>query len=77
MPADWAWEDEPIGEQLDEIRRTVAGMGWQVREDAVLGLFSFQKYVMSCSTTPSASQLIRSCAPSRTSGCWLRSAAAR
>src|SRR3954471_3478581 len=46
VPADWAWEDKPIAEELDEIRRAVAGHGWQVRDEAVIGLFSFQKYVM-------------------------------
>lgn len=43
---DWAWEDKPIQVELDEIRRIVAPHGWSVREDAALGLFSFQKYVM-------------------------------
>jgi hypothetical protein len=46
VPGDWVWEDKPIAQELDEIRRAVSGTGWTVREDAVLGLFSFQKYVM-------------------------------
>src|SRR3954453_6507154 len=45
-PEDWAWEDKPIDQELEEVRRAVAANGWQVREDAVIGLFSFQKYVM-------------------------------
>jgi uncharacterized protein DUF4011/restriction endonuclease-like protein/AAA domain-containing protein/uncharacterized protein DUF3320 len=46
VPADWVWEDKSIAQKLDEIRTAVAGKGWSVREDAVLGLFSFRKYVM-------------------------------
>ena len=46
VPEDWAWEDKPISQELDEIRRAVAANRWQVRDDAVIGLFSFQKYVM-------------------------------
>ena len=46
VPGDWAWEAKPIASELDEIRRAVASTGWEVREDAVIGLFSFQKYVM-------------------------------
>lgn len=46
VPEDWEWEDKPIGQELDEIRGAVADNGWTVRDDAALGLFSFQKYVM-------------------------------
>jgi hypothetical protein len=46
VPGDWAWEDKPIARELDEIRQAVDGTGWTVREQAVIGLFSFQKYVM-------------------------------
>ena len=46
VPEDWVWEDQPIDQELDEIRQAVADRGWEVREDAVIGLFSFQKYVM-------------------------------
>ncbi|MEA2188432.1 MAG: hypothetical protein QOK16_3443 [Solirubrobacteraceae bacterium] len=46
VPADWPWEDKSIGQELDDIRMAVAGRGWTVRDDAVLGLFSFRKYVM-------------------------------
>ena len=46
LPADWAWEDKSIAQELDDIRMAVTGKGWSVREDAVLGLFSFRKYVM-------------------------------
>jgi hypothetical protein len=46
LPDDWAWEDKPIDVELEEIRAAVAPHGWTVREDAALGLFSFQKYVM-------------------------------
>jgi hypothetical protein len=46
VPGDWAWEDKPLAQELDEIRQAVAGNGWTVREDGALGLFSFQKYVM-------------------------------
>ena len=46
VPEDWVWEDQPIAQEIDEIRQAVAARGWQVREDAVIGLFSFQKYVM-------------------------------
>jgi len=45
-PADWAWDDKSIAQELDEIRTAVLGRGWSVREDAVLSLFSFRKYVM-------------------------------
>ncbi len=46
VPGDWAWEDKPIGQELDEIREAVRPKGWVVREEAAIGLFSFQKYVM-------------------------------
>lgn len=46
IPADWAWEDKPIEVELDEIRQAISSTSWPVREDAVIGLFSFQKYVM-------------------------------
>ncbi len=46
LPPEWAWEDKPILQELDEIRQAVAATDWRVRDDAVIGLFSFQKYVM-------------------------------
>ncbi len=46
VPADWVWEDKPISQELDEIRHAISDSDWTVRDDAVLGLFSFQKYVM-------------------------------
>ena len=46
VPGDWIWEDKPIAQELDEIRHAIASTGWTVREDAAIGLFSFQKYVM-------------------------------
>jgi hypothetical protein len=46
IPGDWAWEDKAIAEELDEIRQAIKQTPWTVREAAVLGLFSFQKYVM-------------------------------
>ena len=46
IPEDWAWEDKPIAQELDEIREATAEAGWTVEESAVLGLFSFQKLVM-------------------------------
>ena len=46
VPGDWIWEDKPIGQELDEIRHAIDATGWTVRDDAVIGLFSFQKYVM-------------------------------
>ncbi len=46
VPADWAWEDKPIAQELDEIRAAIKGTEWSIREAAVIGLFSFQKYVM-------------------------------
>jgi len=46
LPLDWAFEDKPIMDELSEIEAAVAGTGWSVRPDAVLGLFSFQKFVM-------------------------------
>jgi Protein of unknown function (DUF4011)/REase_MTES_1575/AAA domain len=46
IPLDWTWEDKAIDVELDEIEAAVAGSGWSVRRDAVLGLFSFQKFVM-------------------------------
>src|SRR5206468_9088028 len=32
--------------ELGEIEQAVAGSGWSIRHDAVIGLFSFQKFVM-------------------------------
>jgi hypothetical protein len=46
IPLEWAWEDKPVEVELDEIEGAVAGTGWSVRRDAVIGLFSFQKFVM-------------------------------
>jgi hypothetical protein len=46
IPAEWVWEDKPIAEELAEIEGAVAGHGWNVRPDAALSLFSFQKFVM-------------------------------
>lgn len=46
IPLDWTWEDKAVDVELDEIEAAVAGSGWSVRRDAVLGLFSFQKFVM-------------------------------
>jgi hypothetical protein len=46
IPEDWLWEDKPVTVELDEIRHAVKDQGWTVRNNAVLGLFSFQKYVM-------------------------------
>ena len=46
LPPDWAWEDKPISTELEEIKEAIAGTDWSVRRDAVIGLFSFQKYVM-------------------------------
>lgn len=46
LPDDWAWDDQPIEQELDEIRRAVDSTDWTVDEKAVLGMFSFQKLVM-------------------------------
>jgi very-short-patch-repair endonuclease len=46
LPEDFAWEDKPILTELSEIESAVTKYGWSVHHDAVLGLFSFQKYVM-------------------------------
>jgi Protein of unknown function (DUF4011)/REase_MTES_1575/AAA domain/Protein of unknown function (DUF3320) len=46
VPEEWAWEDKPISVELDEIEEAVSERGWTVRREAVLGLFSFQKFVM-------------------------------
>lgn len=46
IPGDWAWEDKPLETELGEIREAVAGAGWSVRDDAVIGFFQFQKLVM-------------------------------
>ena len=46
VPEDWVWEDKPIETELSEIEQAVARHGWVVRRDAVIGLFSFQKFVM-------------------------------
>ncbi|MET0601196.1 MAG: DUF3320 domain-containing protein [Baekduia sp.] len=72
VPGDWVWEDKPIAQELDEIRRAVQPNGWTVREDAVLGLFSFQKYVMyrdllDHESQVSAHPLVRSLAQGRLS----------
>ncbi len=46
IPLDWAWEDKPVDVELDEIEHAIAGLGWSVRREGVIGLFSFQKFVM-------------------------------
>lgn len=46
LPDEFFWEDKPILTELQEIADAVAPHGWTVRNDVVLGLFSFQKYVM-------------------------------
>ena len=46
IPMDWEWEAKLISVELDEIETAVAQEGWSVRRDAVIGLFSFQKFVM-------------------------------
>jgi hypothetical protein len=46
MTEDWIWEDKPIDVELAEIERGVQGTGWKIRREVVLGLFSFQKFVM-------------------------------
>lgn len=46
LPAEWAWEDKPVMQELDEISSAVATHGWTVSPGAVIGLFSFQKLVM-------------------------------
>jgi very-short-patch-repair endonuclease len=46
VPEDWVWEDKPVAEELDEIRHAISDTDWSVDEEAVLGLFSFQKMVM-------------------------------
>ena len=46
IPLDWAWEDKPLATELDEIEAAIGDTDWTVRRDAVIGLFSFQKYVM-------------------------------
>jgi hypothetical protein len=46
LSKDWAWEDKPVVEELADIRRAVADQQWNVSEEVVLGLFSFQKLVM-------------------------------
>ena len=46
IPQEWSWEAKPIDAELDEIQTALAGTGWEVRHEAVLGLFSFQKFVM-------------------------------
>ena len=42
VPEDWAWEDKPVEQELDEIAEAVAGSGWTVRRVVALGLFYFQ-----------------------------------
>jgi hypothetical protein len=46
IPEDWVWEDKPVMVELEEISAAVSERGWSVRRDAVIGLFSFQKFVM-------------------------------
>ena len=46
LPGDWVWEDQPVEQELDEIRSAIDGTDWIVDEKAVLGMFSFQKLVM-------------------------------
>jgi len=46
LPEDFVWEDKPVLTELAEIQAAVQKHGWTVRHDAVIGLFSFQKYVM-------------------------------
>lgn len=46
MPPEWTWEDKPLVTELHEIRAAISETDWQVRDAAVLSLFSFQKYVM-------------------------------
>lgn len=46
LPEDWAWENKPLEEELEEILSALATTDWRVREEAVIGLFSFQKLVM-------------------------------
>ncbi len=70
MPEDWVWEDKPIAQELEEIRGAIAGTDWTVREEAVIGMFSFQKYVMyrdllDNEKTVAAHPLIRSLAEKR------------
>ena len=59
VPGDWIWEDKPIGQELDEIRQAIAGTDWTVREDAAIGLFSFQKYVMYRDLLDHEAQVVR------------------
>lgn len=46
VPEEWSWEDNPLDVELTEIEAAVADRGWSVERRAVLGLFSFQKFVM-------------------------------
>lgn len=46
IPSEWTWEDKPVATELDEIEQALAETGWSIRREAVLGLFSFQKFVM-------------------------------
>jgi hypothetical protein len=46
IPEDWVWEDKPVEVELQEIEAAIAETDWRVRREAVLGLFSFQKFVM-------------------------------
>jgi hypothetical protein len=59
VPEDWLWEDKPISHELDEIEMAVADLGWSVRRDSVLGLFSFQKFVMYRDLLDNESQIVR------------------
>ncbi len=46
LPESWIWEDKPVSLELNEIQEAIETTGWTVRRDSVLGLFSFQKFVM-------------------------------
>ena len=46
VPDDWAWEDKPLADELAEIEEALATTDWSIREEGVLSLFSFQKFVM-------------------------------
>jgi hypothetical protein len=43
LSEDWAWEEKPVAEELAEIRSAVAEQHWNVSEEVVLALFSFQE----------------------------------
>lgn len=46
IPEDWTWEDKPVAQELDEVRKAITETNWTVDESAVLGFFSFQKLVI-------------------------------